>query len=69
MRARVQREEGYSRGTPRVLIGCSRVLMGYSQGMDSVPIEYSRGTRRVLIGCSRVLTGYSEGADRVLIGC
>jgi hypothetical protein len=30
--ARVQRQEGYSRGTPRVLIGCSRVLTGYAHG-------------------------------------
>jgi hypothetical protein len=32
MRARVQRQEGYSRGTPRVLIGCSRGLTRYSHG-------------------------------------
>ena len=37
----VQRQEGYSRGTPRVLIG---VLAGYSEGADRVTIEYSRGT-------------------------
>ena len=59
----------YPRGTPRVLIGCSRVLTWYSQGTDRV----LKGTPTVLIGCSRVLTGYSEGADRgtrgVLRGC
>jgi hypothetical protein len=47
--ARVQREEGYSRGTHRVMIGYfKRVLTGYSQGADRVPIEYSRGTHTVL---------------------
>ncbi len=30
--ARVQRQEGYSRGTPMVLKGCSRVLTRYSHG-------------------------------------
>ena len=41
----------YPRGTPRVLIGCSRVLTWYSQGTDRV----LKGTPTVLIGCSRVL--------------
>jgi hypothetical protein len=43
--ARVQRQEGYSRRTPRVLIGCSRVLTGYSEGADRV----LKGTHAALL--------------------